>query len=211
MPVTTRRQSRGLPQPNATDEGEGTSSVNRVSINEGGDDDDPMDGPLAKLSSSEFEDDDEDEHVPSLSEDEDSESSEFGEGTVIMHSCRSVRSVINLYTTTAMPQTPVAKRRKLEKAASPSKVKKSGLSRRVRGRLQNMLSLPLDVLFTVSSRHRLLVLLCSNISSDIVGTAAYGSPEPRAHEQNPAAGVNVAEFNVGLDCRATKRRSHSGP
>lgn len=91
MPVTTRRQSRGLPQPNARDEGEGTSSVNRLSINEGGDDDDPMDGPLAKLSSSEVDDDDddndggddsEDEHVSSLSEGEDSESSEFGEGTV---------------------------------------------------------------------------------------------------------------------------------
>ena len=94
MPVTTRRQSRGLPQPNARDEGEGTSSVNRLSINEGGDDDDPMDGPLAKLSSSEIDDDDddddddggddseEDEHVSSLSEGEDSESSEFGEGTV---------------------------------------------------------------------------------------------------------------------------------
>ena len=107
MPVTTRRQSRGLPQPNARDEGEETSSASRVSINEGGDDDDPMDGPLAKLSSSEVDDDDddnnggddsEDEHVSSLSEGEDSESSEFGEGTVFLHSRPSVRSVIKLCT-----------------------------------------------------------------------------------------------------------------
>ena len=66
-----------------------------------------------------------------------------------------------------MPQTPIAKRRKLEKA-SPSKVKKSGFSRRVQGRLQNMLSLPLDVLFTVSSRHRLLVPHCIQISPQIL-------------------------------------------
>jgi hypothetical protein len=53
---------------------------------------------------------------------------------------------------------PIAKRRRLEKAAHsenvspskpPSKTKRSGLSRRVQGRLQNMLSLPLDVLFVV--------------------------------------------------------------
>ncbi|KAH8987251.1 hypothetical protein EDB92DRAFT_2016097 [Lactarius akahatsu] len=49
-----------------------------------------------------------------------------------------------------MPQTPMAKRRKLEKA-SPSKPKKSGPGRRVQGRLQNMLSLPLDVLFGIFS------------------------------------------------------------
>ena len=50
-----------------------------------------------------------------------------------------------------------------------------------------------------------------NLPIDIVGTAAYGSLEPSAHEQNPAAGSNVAEVNVGLDRRATTRRCHGGP
>ncbi|KAH9019534.1 hypothetical protein EDB84DRAFT_1275725 [Lactarius hengduanensis] len=44
----------------------------------------------------------------------------------------------------------MAKRRKLE-TASPSKPKKSGPGRRVQGRLQDMLSLPLDVLFGIFS------------------------------------------------------------
>ena len=104
----------------------------------------------------------------------------------------------------------MAKRRKLEKA-SPSKLKKSGLSRRVRGRLQNMLSLPLDVLFVVSSHYPRLLSPKFNLPSDTIDTAAYGSPEPRAHEQDPAAGFNVAKVNVGLDRGATKRRCHSGP
>lgn len=134
MPVTTRRQSRGIAQPNAIEEDESIRSLS-ANLREIDDDDDPLDGPLAELSSSEVDDDygqddSADEHLSSLSEGEESDSSEFGEAT---------------------PQAPVAKRRKLEKA-SPSKPKKSGgLSRRVRGRLENMLSLPLDVLFVIMS------------------------------------------------------------
>ncbi|KAN0142007.1 hypothetical protein V8E53_000469 [Lactarius tabidus] len=64
----------------------------------------------------------------------------------ILHS----RRVILIVCAATTPQAPVAKRRKLEKA-SPSKPKKSGLSRRVQGRLENMLSLPLDVLFVILS------------------------------------------------------------
>jgi len=56
--------------------------------------------------------------------------------------------------------THVEKRRKLEKAPSsekaassappvPMKAKRTGISRRIQGRLQNMLSLPFDVLFLV--------------------------------------------------------------
>ena len=56
--------------------------------------------------------------------------------------------------------THVGKRRKLEKAASPEKAassaplipmkaKRTGIKRRIQGRLQNMLSLPFDVLFLV--------------------------------------------------------------
>src|SRR5882757_8313460 len=53
---------------------------------------------------------------------------------------------------------PPAKRRKSEKAVpsgvassskSPAKSKRTGVSRRIQGRLQNMLSLPFDVLFLV--------------------------------------------------------------
>ena len=94
MPATTRRQSRSLAQPVAMNEGERNCSENMLSATpqaSDDDDDDPMDGPLGELSSSEVdddngdddgEDDSEDEHVSSLSEDEESDASEFGEGTV---------------------------------------------------------------------------------------------------------------------------------
>ena len=93
MPATTRRQTRSLAQPSAVNEGERNRSENMLSATSraSDDDDDPMDGPLAELSSSEVdgddddddgEDDSEDEHVSSLSEDEESDASEFGEGTV---------------------------------------------------------------------------------------------------------------------------------
>jgi len=127
------------------------------------DDDDPMDGSLAELSSSE--EYASDEHGPDLSEGEESDHSDFGdpfEG--ILHSRRKERAVLIICTSAATPQASMAKRRKLEKA-SPSKLKKSGLSRRVRGRLQNMMSLPLDVLFVVSSRHP--KLLSSRLLSSI--------------------------------------------
>ncbi|KAI9461907.1 hypothetical protein BJY52DRAFT_164408 [Lactarius psammicola] len=136
MPVTTRRQSRSLAQPNATKEGERNHSENRSSgTPRESDDDDPMDGSLAELSSSDEDEEyasDGDEHESSLSEGEESDLSDFGGSFE------------------AKPQAPMAKRRKLEKA-SPSKLKKSGPSRRVQGRLQNMLSLPLDVLFVIFS------------------------------------------------------------
>jgi hypothetical protein len=54
--------------------------------------------------------------------------------------------------------TSVAKRRKLEEpasssnagsSASPVKTKRAGTGRRIQGRLQNMLSLPFDVLYLV--------------------------------------------------------------
>lgn len=148
MPVTTRRQSRGLAQSNATEEGERNRSEKKSSgtTPRESDDDDPIDGSLAELSSSEDGDDDGgsasvgDEHESDPSEGEESDSSEFGDPFE------------------ATPQAPTAKRRKLEKA-SPSKLKKSGLSRRVQGRLENMLSLPLDVLFVILSALRPMDLL----------------------------------------------------
>jgi hypothetical protein len=95
MPVTTRRQSPSLAQPNAMDEGERNRSEDRSSETprESDDDDDSdiMDGSLAELSSSEDDDDaSEDEHVSGLSEGEESDTSEFGdpfEG--ILHSRRN--------------------------------------------------------------------------------------------------------------------------
>lgn len=217
MPVTTRRQSRGNAQPNAMEEDERISSssanLREIDDDDDDDDDDPMGGPLGALSSSEVDDDGEDdsgdEHLSSLSEGEESDSSEFGKG--MLHSLLRLCDVLRVCAPAATPQAPVAKRRKMEKA-SPSKPKKSGLSRRVRGRLENMLSLPLDVLFVVSSRHRLLRLFYAYISlSDLIGIAAYGSPEPRAYEQELATGFDVAEVNVGLDLRATKCRCYRGP
>ena len=162
MPVTTRRQSRGNAQPNAMEEDERISSssanLREIDDDDDDDDDDPMGGPLGALSSSEVDDDGEDdsgdEHLSSLSEGEESDSSEFGKG--MLHSLLRLCDVLRVCAPAATPQAPVAKRRKMEKA-SPSKPKKSGPSRRVRGRLENMLSLPLDVLFVVSSRHRLCV------------------------------------------------------
>ncbi|KAF8264923.1 hypothetical protein EI94DRAFT_1737300 [Lactarius quietus] len=136
MPVTTRRQSGKLPQPNlnAMDEGQRNHVEDVLLAAAAGidDDDDPMDGPLAELSSSEYGQDGD-----GMNTCPESDSSEFGEGT---------------------PHTPTAKRRKLEKA-SPPKVKTSGLSRRVRGRLENMLSLPLDVLFVLLSELQPMDLL----------------------------------------------------
>lgn len=137
MPVTTRRQSRSLaPQPNGAERNPPEVRSSGAPLES--DYDDPMDGPLGELSSSEDDDDDGgyasegDEHEPDLSEGEESDASDFGDPSQ------------------AMPQTPMAKRRKLEKAL-PSKPKKSGPGRRVQGRLQDMLSLPLDVLFGIFS------------------------------------------------------------
>jgi hypothetical protein len=108
---------------------------------------------------------------------------------------------------------PVAKRRKIERtgpleiapSSKPlSKTKRSGLSRRVQGRLQNMLLLPLDVLFLVYPYQlELSSSLLNNFSSDILGARAYGSPEPHAHEQSLAASSNVTQVYVGLDTCAT--------
>ena len=197
------------------DEGERNRTEDRSSgtPQESDDDDDPMDGSLSELSSSEDGHDDasEDGHVSGLSEgEEESDTSEFGdpfEGILYSRRKRARRSNLITYTPSAVP---MAKRHKLEKA-TPSKLKKSGLSRRVQGRLQNVLSLPLDVLFAVSSRHPRLLTPKFNLPLDIIGTDAYGSPEPRAHEQDLAAGFNVAKVKVGLDRRATKRRCYSGP
>jgi hypothetical protein len=71
----------------------------------------------------------------------------------------ATRSVLTAYTV----RPPTAKRRKLERAGnassskSPAKTKRTGFSRRVRGRLQNMLSLPFDVLFSVRPFRRNIV------------------------------------------------------
>ena len=76
-----------------------------------------------------------------------------------------------------------------------------------------MLSLPLDVLFVVRSRHRLCVshAYISLHPSDLIGIAAYGPPEPRAYDQDSATGFDVAKVNVGLDLRPTKRWCYRGP
>ncbi|KAI0295124.1 hypothetical protein B0F90DRAFT_1820696 [Multifurca ochricompacta] len=161
MPVTTRRQSRSLPQPNPIDGSEREQSEDRLlEIPQEGDEDDPMDGSLAELTSSD-DDDDEYEYRSDVLDSEVSEEGSDGE-----------ESDNNEFDNHFEVTLPAAKRRKLAKAEEKprAKPKRSGLGRSVQGRLQNMLSLPLDVLFVV----------CWHI----LGTGAHGSPEPRPHEQN---------------------------
>ena len=68
---------------------------------------------------------------------------------------------------------------------------------------------PFHGTFASSSSYRLLLKF--DHSLDILDTAAYGSPEPRTHEQDPAAGFNVAKVDVNLDRCARKRWCYSGP
>lgn len=87
----------------------------------------------------------------------------------------------------------VAKRRKLEKAVpsgnatsstSPTKAKRVGVSRRVQGRLQNMLTLPFDVLFLVclpQTKWRSRQLLNTGHLSDICRTGTHGPYQPSPH------------------------------
>lgn len=102
MPVTTRRQSRGTAQPNAMEEDERIHSLSANLREVDGDDDDPMDGPLGALSSSEVDDDVEDdsgdEHLSSLSEGEESDSSEFGKG--MLHSSLRLRDLLSVCAST---------------------------------------------------------------------------------------------------------------
>lgn len=86
------------------DEGERNYLEDKLSKTprEGDDDDDPIEGPLAELSSSDDDDDvsEGDEHVSSLSEGAESDASEFGdpfEG--ILHSrCQNARGTNHVYT-----------------------------------------------------------------------------------------------------------------
>jgi hypothetical protein len=227
MPVTTRRQSRGLPQPNAFEESVREKSANGVpEIPQESDDDDAMDEPLVEFSSS---DEDEehgsvwDERESDVSDEESNDEGDTSESdgdfegicaTIKVHTCYAMMLIGHIATP------PMAKRRKLEKAEPPentsspkppSKTKRRGLSHRVQGRLQNMLSLPLDVLFMVySGQLRSSFSLLNDHFSDILGAGTYGYPEPRPHEQSPATSSNVAQVYVNLDSRATGCRSNYG-
>lgn len=131
MLVTTHYHPRSPPRPNEIDEIEGSWPQDGLpgAIGEGGDRDDLMSGFQAGLYSS-----DEEEEW----NEEESDHPEFND----------------------IPEVtpPSAKRRKSEKAVlsgivpsskSPAKSKRAGVSRRIQGRLQNMLSLPFDVLFLI--------------------------------------------------------------
>ncbi|KAI0268998.1 hypothetical protein BGY98DRAFT_1101332 [Russula aff. rugulosa BPL654] len=131
MLVTTYYHPRSLPHPNEIDEIEGPWPQDGLpmAIGEDGDRDDLMGESQAGLYSS-----DEDEEW-NQEESDHLESNDIPEVTP-----------------------PPAKRRKSEKAVpsgivssskSSAKSKRSGVSRRIQGRLQNMLSLPFDVLFLV--------------------------------------------------------------
>jgi len=87
---------------------------------------------------------------------------------------------------------PPAKRRKsvpsgmVSSSKSPAKRKRTGVSRRIQGRLQNMLLLPFDVLFLVcpyqpESRVRLCRVERASLS-DILRIGAHGSRESRPYE-----------------------------
>jgi hypothetical protein len=145
MSVTTLLRPRSPFHNNANDETKRMridDSLSRA-LRESADIDDLMSGFLVGFSSGE-----EESGNPEVEVDIDHEF----EGTFI--TIESHLSCLVLTCTVTL----VAKRRKLEKAtssgrvtssASPTKAKRTGISRRVQGRLQNMLSLPFDVLFLV--------------------------------------------------------------
>jgi hypothetical protein len=155
MPVTTRRQSRGLLNPNVIG-GQLEDSAIMNFMRESEDDNDPMDGPITGLSTNEDE-----EEYESMGEEHESDASE-GE---VNHEEPDDADFEGMFDTTNghasrvklnyAVRPPAGKRRKVEKAGKASsskysaKTKRTGISRRIRGRLQNMLSLPLDVLFLV--------------------------------------------------------------
>ncbi|KAF8487336.1 hypothetical protein DFH94DRAFT_849739 [Russula ochroleuca] len=144
MPVTTRRQLMGLSHPNAISERGPTEDTLPRTMQESDDDDDPMDGSFAVLSSSEEDED----HEPVRDEPESGASEE-----ALDHEESDLLEVDDDYEVSP----PKAKRIKLGKvkratsSKSPAKAKRTGVSRRIRGRLQNMLSLSFDVLFLIFS------------------------------------------------------------
>jgi hypothetical protein len=167
MLVTTYYHPRSLPYPDEIDEIEGPWPQDELpmAIGEGGDRDDLMGGSQAGLYSS----DEGEEHnlvwwhgsESDLFEEEEwnreeSDHLEFNdtpEGT--LGALKGPHTTLTVHTVTP----PSAKRRRPEKAVlsgmassskTPAKSKRIGVSRRIQGRLQNMLSLPFDVLFLVS-------------------------------------------------------------
>lgn len=167
MLVTTYYHPRSLPHPDEIDEIEGPWPQDELpmAIGEGGDRDDLIGGSQAGSYSS---DEGEGHNLvggmgPSLifSEEEEwnreeSDHLEFNdipEGT--LGAVKGPHTTLIVHTVTPPP----AKRRKSEKAVpseiassskTPAKSKRIGVRRRIQGRLQNMLSLPFDVLFLVS-------------------------------------------------------------
>jgi hypothetical protein len=212
MSVTTLLRPRSPFPNNASDETERIridDSLSRA-LRESADIDDLMSGFLVGFSSAE-----EESGNPDVDVDVDDDD-EF-EGTFITieghWSCLVLTCTVTL----------VAKRRKLEKAASlgraassvsPAKAKRTGISRRVKGRLQNMLSLPFDVLFLVclpQIQKSLSSQFAENRhTSDILRIGTYGSRQRRPHEQVSAAGSNVTQVYMGLDSRTTECRDHQG-
>jgi hypothetical protein len=156
MPVITRRQLSTLSRPNTVSEGGPSEDTLSRTMQESDVADDSMDGSFAVLSSSKEDEEQEsvwDEPESNASEDE-SDHEEIDhpdvdddyEGNFSHH--RGLYAMQTPYTATR----PMAKRIKLGKVGRASSSKppaKAGVNRRVRGRLQNMLSLSFDVLFLV--------------------------------------------------------------
>jgi hypothetical protein len=111
---------------------------------------------------------------------------------------------------------PVAKRIKLGKverassSKSPAKAKRTGANRKVRGRLQNVLSLSFDVLFLVFPAPIPSLSVVTTHFLDIRRIGAHGSCKPRTDEQISATGIDVAQVHVGLDSGAKEYTGYYG-
>ncbi|KAI9507305.1 hypothetical protein F5148DRAFT_1206134 [Russula earlei] len=158
MPVTTRRQSRSLLHPNAIDESGGRRSEDRPrgAVRESGGDNDPADGSSPRSFSREEaegrgsstsvgpESQSQEADMSEESNYEESDGSpDFDDDFEVTHHVAKKRRKSDRPATSASGRAPSSK--------PLAKAKRTGISRRIQGRLQNMLSLPLDVLFLIFS------------------------------------------------------------
>jgi hypothetical protein len=171
MSVTTRHQLRSLSHPNAVSEGGPSEDTSPRTMQESDVDDDPMGGSFAVLSSSKEDEEQEsawDEPESGASEDESDHDEEIDHPDVDDDYEGNFQIIDdNLAMQTPYTATrPMAKRIKLRKVGrtssskSPAKAERTGVNRRVQGRLQNMLSLSFDVLFLVCPCRSNSVTIC---------------------------------------------------
>ena len=204
MPVTTRRQSRRLPNSDVSGGRPEDRPTKSVRGSEG--DDDPMDGSITELSASEDEEEHEFDASEGVSDHEESDDPEFDDDFEGVFNQRHPWPLTGPWLTTCAVTFPAAKRRKLDKAGkassskSPAKMNRTAIKRRIHGRLQNMLSLPFDVLFLVRP----------SLSADIALPSVLKRPTPLPQifsELGPMDLVNLARTNKALRHVLMSRKS----